>query len=59
MYPKLLDSPSIIPEDKIKLKELLRKPFSPYLVGRHTSLTQKSKILKESTLRAFAGWSTN
>jgi hypothetical protein len=42
-----------------KIKELLKKPFSPYLIGRHTSLTQKSKILRESTLRAFAGWSTN
>ena len=29
------------------------------LVGRHASLTQKSRILKESTLRVFAGWSTN
>lgn len=34
-------------------------PFSSYLVGRHTSLTRKSKILRESTFRAFAGWSTN
>jgi hypothetical protein len=58
-FPKLLDSPNIPPEDKLKIKELLKKPWNPYLVGRHTSLTQKSRILKEPTLRMFAGWSAN
>jgi integrase/recombinase XerD len=56
IYPQLLDSPSVTPEDKPKLKELLRKPRNPYLAGRHTSLTAKSKILKETTLRVFSGW---
>ena len=56
-FPKLLDSPNVPPEDKLKIKELLKKPWNPYLVGRHTSLTQKSRILKEPTLRMFAGWS--
>jgi integrase/recombinase XerD len=37
----------------------LKKPWNPYVVGRHTSLTQKSRILKESTLRIFAGWTAN
>ena len=29
------------------------------MVGRHASLTQKSRILKEATLRVFAGWTPN
>ncbi len=54
-----MDSPNVSLEDKLKIKELLKKPWNPYLVGRHTSLTQKSRILKEPTLRMFAGWSAN
>lgn len=42
-----------------KIRDLLRKPWNPYVVGRHASLTQKSKILKEATLRVFAGWTAN
>jgi integrase len=59
VYPKLLESPNVSPEEKQKIRELLKKPWTPYLVGRHTSLTQKSRILKESTLRIFSGWSAN
>jgi integrase/recombinase XerD len=59
IYPKLLESPSVAPEDKPKLRELLKKPWNPYLAGRHTSLTAKSRILKEATLRVFSGWTTN
>jgi len=58
-FSKLLDNPNVPPEDKLKIKELLKKPWNPYVVGRHTSLTQKSRILKESTLRIFAGWTAN
>jgi ribosomal protein L37AE/L43A len=42
-------------EDKNHLRELLRKPFSPYIF-RHTSLTNKSKIINEVNLRQDAGW---
>jgi integrase len=56
LFPKLLQDPSILPEDKQKLKELLKKPFNPYL-RRHTGLTEKSKLLKENVLRQYAGWS--
>jgi len=49
-YPKLLDSPNVLPEDKQKVRELLKKPWNPYI-------TEKSTILKEHTLRQFAGWS--
>jgi integrase len=55
-FPKLLDSPNVPPEDKQKIKELLKKPWNPY-IRRHSSLTEKSTILKEHTLRQFAGWS--
>ena len=46
------------PEDKQKISELLKKPWNPY-IRRHSALTEKSKILKEVTLRTYAGWSTN
>jgi hypothetical protein len=55
-YPKLLIDASIPPEDKREITELLKKPWNPY-VRRHSALTEKSKFLKESILRAHAGWS--
>jgi integrase len=58
IFPKLLLNPNIPPEDKQKISELLKKPWNPY-IRRHSSLTEKSKILKEHTLRQFAGWSIN
>jgi integrase/recombinase XerD len=59
IFPKMLDNPNVSPEDKPKIRDLLRKPWNPYVVGRHASLTQKSRILKEATLRVFAGWTPN
>ena len=35
---------------------MLKKPWNPY-IRRHSSLTEKSGILKEHRLRQFAGWS--
>ena len=55
-FPRLLESPNVLPEDKPKIKELLKKPWNPYIL-RHSSLTEKSKILKEHILRQYAGWS--
>jgi membrane-associated HD superfamily phosphohydrolase len=55
-FPKLLDNPNVPPEDKQKIRELFKKPWNPY-IRRHSSLTEKSTILKEHTLRQFAGWS--
>jgi hypothetical protein len=55
-FPKLLDNPNVLSEDKQKIKELLKKPWNPY-IRRHSSLTEKSGILKEHHLRQFAGWS--
>jgi len=56
VFPKLLESPNISPEDKQKIKELLKKPWNPY-IRRHSALTEKSTILKEHVLRQHAGWS--
>ncbi len=56
VFTKLLTNPNVIPEDKQKIKELLKKPWNPYII-RHSALTEKSKILKEHVLRQHAGWS--
>jgi integrase len=55
-FPKLLESPDLPPEDKQKIRVLLKKPWNPY-VFRHSALTQKSTMLKEHVLRQHAGWS--
>jgi len=57
-FPKLLLNSNISQKEKEKISELLKKPWNPY-VRRHSALTEKSKILKEHTLRQFAGWSAN
>jgi integrase len=55
-FPMLLRSPTISNEDKQKIQDLLDKPWNLY-IRRHSSLTQKSKFLKENILRQHAGWS--
>jgi integrase len=55
IFPKLLESPNVVPEDKQKIKDLLKKPWNPY-VRRHSALTEKSTILKEHVLRQHSGW---
>lgn len=56
-FPRLLrlKDDTVGREDKEAIKSLLTKPWNPY-IQRHTSLTQKSKFLKESVLRNHAGW---
>jgi integrase/recombinase XerD len=56
IFPKLLESPNVLPEDKQKIRELLKKPWNPY-IRRYSALTEKSTILKEHVLRQHAGWS--
>jgi integrase/recombinase XerD len=56
IFPKLLEYPNVLPEDKPKIRELLKKPWNPY-IRRHSALTEKSTILKEHVLRQHAGWS--
>jgi len=55
-FSRLLKDPTVSPEDKEKIKELLKKPWNPY-IRRHSALTEKSVILKEHVLRQHAGWS--
>ncbi len=55
-FPRLLGNPNIPPDDKKKIKELLKKPWNPY-TRRHSALTEKSTILNEHVLRQHAGWS--
>jgi hypothetical protein len=55
-FPNLLKDSTIPKEDKHKLEDLLRKPWNLY-IRRHSSLTQKSKFLKENILRQHAEWS--
>lgn len=58
VFPNILKNNNISEEDKLKLQNLLTKPWNPY-IRRHSSLTQKSKILNEHTLRQYAGWTAN
>jgi ribosomal protein L37AE/L43A len=54
-FPSLLKDPKVPEEDKEKINNLLQKPFNPY-VRRHSSLTEKSRILKFHTFHQHAGW---
>jgi len=57
-FTKLLNTnnPNVSQEDKQKIRDRLKKPWNPY-IRRHSSLIEKSTILKEHTLRQYAGWS--
>ncbi|HEX5186311.1 MAG TPA: tyrosine-type recombinase/integrase, partial [Nitrososphaeraceae archaeon] len=57
-FPKILTDPTIPDPDKSIIKNLITKPFNPYVL-RHSSLTEKSTLLTESVLRAHAGWSAD
>jgi len=58
-FQKLVIGNSTVPEvDKSFIRNLLTKPWTPYIL-RHSSLTSKSLILKESALRAHAGWTSS
>jgi integrase len=57
LFPSLLGE-DIPEEDKHHIKELLNKPWNPY-IRRHSALTEKSKYLKENVLRQHSGWSRN
>ncbi|MEO9294053.1 MAG: zinc ribbon domain-containing protein [Nitrososphaera sp.] len=55
-FPHLLERADVPPEDKEIIRGMLQKPWNPY-IRRHTSLTEKAKILNEYTMRLHAGWS--
>jgi hypothetical protein len=45
-FRNLLNDQSIEERDKAYLRNLLAKPWNPYIM-RHSALTQKSQIIKE------------
>jgi integrase/recombinase XerD len=56
-FPKLLEDPTVPEEDKRKIRDLLRKPWNPY-IRRHSAATEISKALKDSVLiDQYMGWS--
>lgn len=61
IFPKLLESPNVLPEDKQKIRELLRKPWNPY-IRRHSALTEKSNYSERACLTStcrMVNWFTN
>ena len=56
IFPQFLQDSNVTEEDKLGIKELLKKPWNPY-IRRHSALTEKSSFLKEHILRQHAGWS--
>jgi len=57
LFPSLLGE-DISENDKHHIKELLNKPWNPY-IRRHSALTEKSKYLKENIFRQHSGWAQN
>lgn len=55
LFPSLLRE-DIPGDDRHHIKELLNKPWNPY-IRKHSALTEKSKYLKENVLRQHSGWS--
>lgn len=56
LFPRLVnEDPNISSEDKEKISSLLKKPFTLYIF-RHSSITRHARILRESILRTFSGW---
>ena len=53
-FPKLLENPDVPQEDKDKIKELLKKPWNPYIL-RHSGLTEKSLKIP-GLMCQYAGW---
>ncbi len=56
---KMIKNNEIKNDDREKLISLLNKPWNPYLIGRHSSITEKTDTLTDSQLKQFSGWSPN
>jgi len=56
---KMLHDEEIKGKDKETLSELIKKPWNPYLIGRHSSLTEKTSMLTDHQLTKYAGWTPN
>lgn len=58
-FPKLLKDPLVPEDDKRKIRDLLQKPWNPYL-RRHTAATEVFKAVKDPKLvNQYFGWSEN
>jgi integrase len=58
-FPKILKDPLVPEEDKRKIRDLLQKPWNPYL-RRHTAATEVFKAIKDPKLmNQYFGWSEN
>ncbi len=53
--PRLVHDPNLPESDKDKIRELLDKPFFPYL-RRHIGISEKARQLPDHSLRLFSGW---
>ena len=56
---KMIKDEKIKSDDKDKIVKLLQKPWNPYLLGRHSSLTEKTDMLNDFQLKQYAGWQIN
>jgi len=56
---RMLQNDDIKGKDKETLSELIKKPWNPYLIGRHSSLTEKTSMLTDHQLTKYAGWTPN
>jgi hypothetical protein len=54
-FSRLLEDPSIPSLDKDQIRELMTKPFNPYL-RRHIGITEKARQIPEHSLRLYSGW---
>jgi hypothetical protein len=58
-FPKLLKDPLMPEEDKRKIRDLLQKPWNPYL-RRHIAATEVFKAVKDPKLmNQYFGWKEN
>jgi integrase len=55
LFPRLLEDPSMPLSDKAKIKELLNKPFYPYL-RRHIGISDMARQIPDHSLRLYSGW---
>jgi len=53
-FLKLLERPDVPPEDKIKVKQVMQKPWNPF-IHRHTGLHKKARLLNEHMFSALGG----
>lgn len=56
---KMIKYNEIKGDDRENLVKILQKPWNPYLIGRHSSITEKTDMLNDFQLKQFSGWSIN